>query len=394
MPTWKGNDSLQQRLYTKDVTLVLVASFFYLMSPMLINPVIAGFSTNIGASSILAGVIAGAMNLTALVLRPLAGNLTDHVSKYTITFIGGGFILVASLGYSFTTNVLLVLLLRIINGIGYTLCSVCMATWMAALLPADRIGSGMGIYGLASALGMAVGPAVSVYLYQHYSYQSVFLVAAAFSILLLIVIQFVGNHGIPKPTPPATTTSAKRVRLVQPKVVPLAVILLLISLPYFATETYIVSYIAHRHFSVPAGAFFPTYAVILLIMRIVLRDAFDHVPFKKFFWLCLGFNLLGIIGLTDLSNWLMLILGAFGFAAGYGLMFSICQAKALTLVPESDHGLANSTFYIGVDLGMSGGPIIAGLITAFLPWAWLYPVMALTLPITVVVYLANRKLLA
>ncbi|WP_237757318.1 MFS transporter [Lactiplantibacillus xiangfangensis] len=384
---------MKTRLYTKDVTLVLVASFFYLMSPMLINPVIAGFAANAGASSILAGVIAGAMNLTALVLRPLAGNLTDRVSKYKLTLIGGLLILLASLGYTFTTNVALIIIFRIINGLGYTLCSVCMATWMAALLPADRIGSGMGIYGLASALGMAVGPAVSVYLYQHYSYQSVFWVASAFSILLLIVIQFVGNRGVPSPTQQTATTTPKKFQFVQPKVVPLATILLLISLPYFATETYIVSYIAHRHFAVPAGAFFPAYAIILLIMRLVLRDAFDKVPFKKFFWLGLGFNLLGLIGLTDLSNWFMLFLGAFGFAAGYGLMFSVCQAKALTLVPMSDRGLANSTFYIGVDLGMSGGPMLAGLITAFLPWAWLYPVMALTLPLAVVVYLANRRLL-
>ncbi len=382
---------VKTRLYTKDVTLVLVASFFYLMSPMLINPVIAGFATNAGASSILAGVIAGAMNLTALVLRPLAGNLTDRVSKYKLTLAGGLLILLASLGYTFTTSVALIMVFRVINGLGYTLCSVCMATWMAALLPANRIGSGMGIYGLASALGMAVGPAISVYLYQHYSYQSVFWVASAFSVLLLIVIQFVGNHGVPTPT---HQTTAKKFQFVQPKVVPLTAILLLFSLPYFATETYIVSYIAHRHFAVPAGAFFPAYAIILLFMRLVLRDAFDKVPFKKFFWLGLGFNLLGLIGLTDLNNWFMLLLGAFGFAAGYGLMFSICQAKALTLVPESDHGLANSTFYIGVDLGMSGGPMLAGLITAFLPWAWLYPVMALTLPLTIVVYLANRQLLA
>jgi len=382
---------VKTRLYTKDVTLVLAASFFYLMSPMLINPVIAGFATSAGASSILAGVIAGAMNLTALVLRPLAGNLTDRVSKYKLTLVGGLLILVASLGYTLTTNVAVIMIFRVINGLGYTLCSVCMATWMAALLPADRIGSGMGIYGLASALGMAVGPAISVYLYQHYSYQTVFWVASAFSILLLIVIQFVVNRGVPSST---RQTTAKKIQLIQPKVVPLAAILLLFSLPYFATETYIVSYIAHRHFAVPAGAFFPAYAIILLIMRLVLRDAFDKVPFKKFFWLGLGFNLLGLVGLTDLSNWFMLLLGAFGFAAGYGLMFSICQAKALTLVPASDHGLANSTFYIGVDLGMSGGPMLAGIITAFLPWAWLYPVMALTLPLTIVVYLANRRLLA
>lgn len=143
-----------------------------------------------------------------------------------------------------------------------------------------------------------------------------------------------------------------------------------------------------------AGVFFPVYAGILLVLRIILRDWFDRVPFKRFIWLCLIFNLLGLIGLTDMNNWAMLLLGAAGLAAGYGLMFSICQAKALMLVPKADHGLANSTFYIGVDLGMSLGPIIGGLISSQLPMAWFYPVMMVTLPLIIVVYLVSRRQLA
>lgn len=383
-------------LYTKDVILVLAASFFFLMSSMLINPIIAGFASDIGATSIFAGIVAGAMNLTSLVLRPLAGNLTDRISKYHLTIVGGVLILIASLGYGLTDNVTLILLCRIVNGVGYTLCSVCMATWMASLLPPDRIGSGMGIYGLANALGMAVGPAVSVFLYQNFNYQSVFWLAAIFSLLLLVTIQFVGDKGIPHPDYQASKTKNKQpgFRLVQPKVVPVAVIILLFSLPYFATQAYIVTYIAHRHFGVPAGVFFPIYAITLLILRLTLRDAFDHVPFKRFIWLCLGFNLLGLIGLTQLSNWFMLIMAAFGLAAGYGMMFSICQAKSLMLVPEADHGLANSTFYIGIDLSMALGPMLGGVISTALPWAWFYPVMMLTLPVIIMVYLPNRRDLA
>lgn len=386
---------MKTRLYTPNVKLVLVASFFFLMSPMLINPVIAGFTREIGASSVLAGVIAGLMNLTSLVLRPLAGNLTDRVSKYHLTLVGGCLLLIASLGYSFTTNLTLITAFRILNGLGYTLCSVCMATWMASLLPPDRIGSGMGIYGLANALGMACGPAIAVFLYQHYSYQSVFWLAAICSGLLVLMIQFVTDRGVPVKRPAADAGSKRHLRIVQPQVLPVAMILLLFSLPYFATQTYVVSYVAARHFHVAAGLFFPVYAGILLVLRIVLRDLFDRVPFGKFLWLCLICNLVGLIGLTDMTNWFMLIVGALGLAAGYGLMFSICQAKAMMLVPAADHGLANSTFYIGVDLGMSLGPIIGGIISSALPMAWFYPVMmVITLPLIVIVYLWNRRKLA
>ncbi|KRK33458.1 MFS transporter [Levilactobacillus parabrevis] len=385
---------MKTRLYTKDVKLVLAASFFFLMSPMLVNPIIAGFSSNVGANSVLAGVVAGMMNLTSLVLRPLAGNLTDRFSKYRLTLIGGVLILIACVGYGVTTSVPLIMVWRVVNGLGYTLCTVCMSTWMASLLPADRIGAGMGIYGIANALGMAIGPAVSVYLYHHFGYRSVFWVAAICVTLLLIIIQFVGNRSIPHPDYRKSKAQQPKFRLVQPKVIPVAVILLLFSLPYFATQTYIVSYVEHRGFAIPAGAFFPVYALVLLAMRLLLRDAFDRIPFGKFFWACLGCNLIGIIGLTDMTNWLMLAVGAVGLAAGYGLMFSICQAKSLTLVPKSDRGLANSTFYIGIDLGMTLGPMLAGVITTYLPWVSLYPMMAITLPLLVAVYWQNRRKLS
>ncbi len=68
---------MKQHIYTRDIILILAASFFYMMSPMLVNPLIAGFSLRVGATNWLAGLIAGAMNITSLLLRPAAGNLVD-----------------------------------------------------------------------------------------------------------------------------------------------------------------------------------------------------------------------------------------------------------------------------------------------------------------------------
>ncbi|GAB5057297.1 MFS transporter [Companilactobacillus alimentarius] len=382
---------MKTRLYTPNVILVLIASFFYMMSSMLITPIIAEFTQSIGATSAIAGLIAGIMNITSLLLRPIAGNLTDRVSKYQLTMIGASFLLLANLGYSLTTNIALITFLRIINGLGYTLCSVCMSIGIADLLPPTRVGAGMGIYGLANALGMACGPAISIYLYKHVSHQSSFWVAAFSSLFLIIIIQFVTNRGLP--TKSSKASKPHHLRIVQPRVVPIAIILLLFSLPYFATQTYIVSYIARRHFNVSPGIFFPIYAVILLVLRLSMRDLFDRVPFRKFLWISLLGNFVGLIGLTYLTNWFLLLISTTGLAVGYGLMFSICQAKALMVVNQNEHGIANSTFFIGVDLGMSLGPITGGLISNFLPMAWFYPMMMITLPLIVWVYWANRKLL-
>lgn len=119
---------MKEHIYNRNILLILAASFFYLSSPMLINPLIAGFSKNLGSSTLLAGVIAGLMNVASLILRPIAGNLVDRYSKYLLSSIGGIFLIIASIGYVIVTNPAWLLVIRVVNGVGYVLCTVCMAT--------------------------------------------------------------------------------------------------------------------------------------------------------------------------------------------------------------------------------------------------------------------------
>ncbi|WP_369523170.1 hypothetical protein [Secundilactobacillus paracollinoides] len=72
-------------------------------------------------------------------------------------------------------------------------------------------------------------------------------------------------------------------------------------------------------------------------------------------------------------------------------MYSICQATSLLIVPENEQGLANSTFYIGMDLGMSLGPMLGGALKSVFPLHLFYPVMLVTLPLIWVIYMMNRK---
>lgn len=381
---------MKKHIYNRNIVLILAASFFYLSSPMLINPLITGFSKSLGSSTLLAGVIAGLMNIASLILRPIAGNLVDRYSKYLLSSLGGFFLIIASVGYVIVTNPAWLLIIRVVNGIGYVLCTVCMATWMANLLPRERVGSGMGIYGLMNALGMALAPALGIFLYKHFGYRYAFVASVISSILMVVLVQLVTDHGHPLKKA-AGVKHSKKFRIVQPQVLPIAMILMLFALPYFSTQAYIVSYVASIHSKVAVGSFFPIYAILLLVLRMSLKDLFDSVVFGKFLYASLGSTLIGLLALTHLSNNFMMFIAALGLAGGYGLMFSICQATSLLIAPHNEQGLANSTFYIGMDLGMSLGPIIGGLIKSAIPTAWFYPVMLVTIPIIWLIYFMNRK---
>lgn len=375
------------KVYSRDVVLVMSASFFFMFSTMFVTPLMNGYARSLGAGPALAGVIVGIMSIAAMFLRPVAGNLTDRFSKYGLSFIGGILILVGVLGYVITPNSQLLLVFRLINGTGYVLDTVCMTTWLAYLVPREHVGEAMGFYGLMNALAMAIGPAISINIYQKVGFRVAMLFSAVAALLMVVMIQFVGQKG----QPISTAHHKQSFKIIQWDALPVAILITLFALPYFATQADIVTYVAQRRLDVAVGAYFLIYAVILLVLRIVLKNLFDTV---KFGWWLLASTVAMVFYLIMLAmmhnNWQM-ALGAAGMAVGYGIIYSVLQSTALLLAPLNEQGLASSTFYLGLDIAMSLGPIMGGIIDSALPVRWYYPVMMLLVPIIIIVYLLYHR---
>ena len=92
------------------------------------------------------------------------------------------------------------------------------------------------------------------------------------------------------------------------------------------------------------------------------------------------------------STPVMLLAAAF-MAGGYGIMCSVCQSTAILLAGSGKRGLANSTYYIGLDLGMALGPILGGVLYGAVAIDLFYPILAVTVPVGIVVYLLSRKII-
>lgn len=376
------------KLLTRDISLILAASFFYMACPMMVTPLIAGFSESLGASAVLMGLVGGMMNVVSLCCRPFVGNLADKISKYRLSTIGSLLMIVACVGYIFAPTPAVVVGARIINGVGFSLCSVCMATWISSLLPKERVGAGMGLYGTMNALAMAIAPALGIAVYGSLGYRAAFVLATVLAVAVVVTVQLVHDKGevVQKSAP-----TKGRGSFVARDVLPVAAIIMLFAIPYCATQSFLVSYIAARDLAVHAGWFFPLYAIILLVLRLSLADLFDKKPFVFFLAGSSVSALIAILLLAVMQNNLVLFVAAAFMAGGYGIMCSVCQSTAILLVGEEKRGLANSTYYIGFDLGMALGPIIGGFLYGHVPLAYFYPVLALCVPASVIVYVLNRR---
>lgn len=377
----------RQSIYTKDVILVMAASFFFMFSVMFVTPLINGYAISLGASAVFAGIITGIMSVVSMFLRPVAGNLTDRFSKYSLSFIGGVLILIGVAGYCFSPSGNWLLLFRLINGTGFVLATVCMTTWLAFLVPRSHVGEAMGFYGLMNALAMALAPALAINLYKVIGYKSALWLAVLATILMIVSIQFVGNHAKPK----IIQNKKRKIKIIQKDAIPVAMLTTFFAIPYFITQADIVVYVERQRFSITVGYFFVIYAIALLLIRIVLKKYFDLIRFGIWFWLSLISMILFLIIATFMvNNWLM-GLAAIMLSIGYGVIYSVNQSTALMLAPIEEQGLASSTFYLGLDIGMAAGPMIGGVTAQNLAPNYFYPVLLVIVPIILIIYFVYSK---
>ncbi|MCD1147472.1 MFS transporter [Peptoniphilus sp. KCTC 25270] len=383
------NSLNKNSIFTRDIRILMLASFFYMASPMLVTPLITGFSETLGASGWIMGLVGGLTNLCSLLFQPFAGGWADRESKYKLGCIGVGFLILACLGYVLSKTAKMVLIFRMINGIGFAFCSVCFSTWIANLLPSDRIGYGMGLYGMMNALAMAIAPGVGVFLYQRVGYHWAFGAATFFAIVCMILIQFCQDKG---EAFEGAEIKNRKWELLDVRVLPVALVVLFFALPYCATQSFIVRYAETKQLNITVSLFFTLYAMALLTSRILLRNWFDKWSYHKFLGIGSLCALASLYFLGTMENNGELFLGALFMAGGYGIMCTVSQSKAITLVEPEKRGIANGTYYMGLNAGMAFGPFLGGVLYGQFPIQWFYPLLMCTVPIGLLLYWVVGKM--
>lgn len=412
---------------SRDARVMLAASFFYLGSTMLVNPLIAGFTGSLGGTAAFMGVVGGLMNVCSLAIRPMAGNLSDIVAKRGLATAGAVVLAVSTSLYAVAVDPVQVAVLRLVSGAGYALCSVCMSTWFASLLPPARIGSGMGMFGMMNALGMAAGPAVGLAISGWLGYRPALAFGGIMAAATVVLVRFVGDPGKPAAAGSRAGSGSRdraaagmrreagaggaagphaqgaRRRMAQPRrrfalvdmrVVPAALIVALFTVPYMATQSFLVSYVDARGLDLSVSLFFPVYAVVLLVLRFALKRRFDTVRFGPFLLASSVCAVCALVLLAVMRGDGALFAAAACMAGGYGVMCSVCQATAVRLVGPEHAGMANSTYYMGLDIGMALGPMIGGMLFGAVDLGLFYPVLAVTVPLALAVYACSRGLRA
>ena len=381
---------MKEKVYTRDVCLIMVAAFFYMFCSMSAVPLVAGYAGTIGASGVVMGIVSALASGIAVVCRPITGNLSDKTKKIHLIIFGCTLMFAACLGYVLVPNLWFLVVMRCLHGVGYAFCSVGMSTWVTMLLPKNKMGSGLGVYGTINALAMAIAPTVGIRAKALWGYKATFLIAGGSVLLALALSLMVKDKGVPVPKE-ATDQKRPSRKLVYLPVLPIALALCLISIPYTANKSFLVSYVDSTGLNVRPDLFFSVYAIALVAFRLTLKKQYDKVSYSTFLLLC-SFAMIGAMAsLYFMCGIPLMLLGSVFMAGSYGIMFSVSQSATATAAPADQRGIAMGTYYLGLDFGSTLGPIIGGYLYGNIALQWFYPLLSVFAVMCIGMYFICRK---
>ncbi len=359
---------VKDRLITPGYCLILAANFLLYFGFYLVLPVLPFYLTeNFHASGTQAGVILSCYTLAALTIRPFSGYLLDTFARKPLYLLSFFVFTAVFAGYIWAASLTAFVLLRVLHGLSFGTVTVSGNTLVIDVMPSSRRGEGLGYYGLANNIAMSVGPMTGLFLHDHHSFRFIFACALISCGAGCLIATFVKAPR--KPPVPREKISLDRFFLV--KGIPAGIDLVLLSIPYGMTSTYIAMYAKQLGITRGSGLFFTFMAVGTAVSRIFSGRQVDKGRLLRVI----------SVGMTVVAaSYLMLSLcmplsrsypdlvqtvfygNALLLGTGFGTMFPAFNTLFVNLAPNNKRGTATSTYLTSWDVGIGIGLTLGGFI--------------------------------
>jgi EmrB/QacA subfamily drug resistance transporter len=162
---------------------VIVGLFMVILDGTAMNVALSGFMKEFGKDlSVVQWTTTGYALAQAAVI-PLAGWLSDRFGAKRIFLVSVGMFTAGSLLCAFAGNIEMLILFRIIQGLGGGMVMPIAFAIIYRLSPPEKVGSVMGMLGIPVLIAPALGPVVAGALIDYASWQWIFLINIPFGII-------------------------------------------------------------------------------------------------------------------------------------------------------------------------------------------------------------------
>lgn len=365
----------RNKLFTPGFCYILAANFLLFFAFYLLLPILPFYlKEQFMAGKSMIGFILSCYTIACLCIRPFSGYLLDTFSRKPLYLLSYFIFTVIFGGYMLTGMLVLFIALRIVHGFAFGMVSVAGNTIVIDILPSSRRGEGLGYYGLANNIAMSFGPMTGLFMHGTCSFEVIFgcsLLSGSLGLIMASLVKTPYKEPVKR-----EPISLDRFFLV--KGLPAGFSLLLLSIPYGMTTTYVAMYAGEIGIQVSSGLYFTFMAVGLAISRIFSGKQVDKgritlVISLGMYLACASF--FALAGCEYLMRWnagitSLIFLGiALLQGVAFGTMFPAFNTLFIHLGTNSQRGTATSTYLtswdVGIGIGLMSGGVIAQVFGGF-----------------------------
>jgi predicted MFS family arabinose efflux permease len=175
----------EDRLITPVFFLIMLSTFAYFVSVGSLIPILPRYVEGpLDGGNVAVGVAIGAFAITAVLLRPIAGRVSDERGRRILIVSGGVLVGLTTLALAAVDSLGPLVVLRVLTGIGEAFFYVGAASAINDLAPDHRRGEALSLFSLSLYAGLAVGPVLGeLVLAGTNSFATVWVVSAASAFL-------------------------------------------------------------------------------------------------------------------------------------------------------------------------------------------------------------------
>ncbi len=366
---------VKEPLWTKEYLMGLFIMFGVSITMNMLFSTIAVYGKGLTGSDMFAGTLASMFTLAALCTRGVMGFLFSRLSLKQVLLLGMGISTLASFGYIMSDNQVLLVLFRIMHGIGFGISGTAGATVVSTSLPKSRLLEGVGYSGLTGTVAMALGPSIALSLCDSnwLLFDRVFYMNAGLTVFVFICSLFVKVKSAPVTRSKQEGEDAgKQAGKVLTFVVMFFLLLSFMVTLLQSSISALLSVCALERNMGNISLYFTLYAAASFVSRLIMPKLVNITGETRLLQCCLV--VLAATLLIIAFNYSPLVLFALSIPYGLacGMKGPLFNVKILNEVTYEQQGTANAAYYASVDAGMGLGALVWSAIAGAIGYTAVY----------------------
>jgi len=374
------------KLWSRDFILLSLSMLqlsvaFYFLLPTL--PIYA--IDVLGVENSQVGLIIAIFTLAALLIRPFAGIAVDLIGRKWILIVSAILFSLLFIGYKWAVLFVPLLIMRFLHGMQWGVSTSAYFTAAVDIIPLRKRARGIGYFGLAFNIAMAIGPALGLLIMGNDRYDLLFFSGLALSFIGSLFLFLVRFPRFVKPPNLHFSWNG----LFAKRTIPVSLNVLLISSTFGGIVTFLAIYAREQDLEDYTGIYFTLMAVGMGLARIFSSQIFDRFGPRNITLMGIALAASGFWLLAAIPQCSCFLISGITIGGGIGIIVPVFQTMANNVVVKERRGVANSTFLLGLDLGIGLGGLYTGLLADIFSLSVAFKVAGVVLILGVLLFLVK-----